>query len=292
MLIYNFTEDIFSIIDTAEKAYWIGFLYADGSVSGNSNSVYLALKEEDKYHLLNFEKFLNMSESCLKYQENTKSWHFTVAREKIHQDLIKIGFNNKKSYDKTLTVWNNIPDKFKKDFLLGLWDGDGSFIITEDKKQCASLISNNDNLINEIVKYINSNLGENFCKMKERTDGDPYPRIRICYNKAKEFGDWLYKNIDYPILNRKYEKYKQFHIGTKAHKGWSNPKTKGIICIETGNIYITAKECCINEFGIDSPGAINNIRAVCRKEREQTRNKHFRYLTQEEKEEIIKQWLI
>lgn len=228
-----------------------------------------------------------MSESCLKYQANTKSWHFTVTREKTHQDLINLGFTNDKSYDKTLTVWKNVPDKFKKDFLLGLWDGDGSFLITAEKKQCATLISNNDNLIVEIVNYINSNLGDEFCKVKERTEGDPYPRIRICYNKAKTFGDWLYNNVNYPILNRKYEIYKQFHIGSKSHKGWNNYQSKGILCIESGNIYPTAKECCLQEFGLENPGAANNIRAVCRGDRLQTRGKHFRYLTPEEREEFL-----
>lgn len=287
MIKYNFIEDIFSQIDTAEKAYWIGFLYADGPIGGESNTIYLALKAEDKYHLLNFEKFLNMSESCLKYQKNTNSWHFVVTREKTYQDLIKLGFTNNKSYDKTLNVWNNIPNNFKKDFLLGLWDGDGSFMITSENKQIAALISNNDILINEIANYINFTLGKDFCKIKERTPGDPYPRIRISYNKAKIFGDWIYKDISYPILNRKYNIYKQFHIGTKAHKGWDNCQTKGIICTDNGHIYTTAKECCLGEFGIDNPGAINNIRTVCRGERTQTRGKHFRYLTQKEKEEII-----
>lgn len=47
MIKYNFSESIFQTIDSPEKAYWLGFLYADGSISGNSNSVYLALKEED-----------------------------------------------------------------------------------------------------------------------------------------------------------------------------------------------------------------------------------------------------
>lgn len=26
---YNFNEDYFEVIDTEEKAYWLGFLYAD-----------------------------------------------------------------------------------------------------------------------------------------------------------------------------------------------------------------------------------------------------------------------
>lgn len=286
MLKYNFKEDIFSIIDCGQKAYWIGFLYADGSIESNSHTISCTLKEDDKEQLINFETFLNISESCLKYNNATHSWRFTVTRLKTYQDLINIGFTSEKSYDKTLIVWNHIPEKFKKDFLLGLWDGDGSFMITSDKKQKASLISNNDYLIWAIVKYINNNLGKDFCKIKPRIPSDPYPRIQIGYNKAKIFGDWLYKDINYPILQRKYNIYKQMHVGTKAHIGWDNNKTKGVICIDNGNKYATVKECCIAEFGIDNPGALNNIRLVCRGERKQTRGKHFRYMTEEERKEM------
>lgn len=73
-------------------------------------------------------------------------------------------------------------------------------------------------------------------------------------------------------------------IGSRSHFGWDNPKTKGIICLESGNRYVTAKECALGEFGIDNPGLINNIRAVCRGDRKSTKNKHFRYMTEEEKQ--------
>ncbi len=283
---YNFKENIFSNIDTSEKAYWVGFLYADGSISGNSNTIYLALKADDKQHLIDFENFLQMEESSLRYEEKTNSWHFSVTREQTYKDLVNLGFTNEKSYDTSLNVWNNIPNKFKKDFILGLWDGDGSFFISSEGKQYASLISNNDLLIETLTNYINSNVESELCNKKDRTPGDPYPRLRIYSNKAKIFGDWLYKDISYPILQRKYNIYKTFHIGTKAHNGWDNCKTKGILCIESGKKYITAKECCVSEFGIDNPGAINNIRAVCRGDRQQTRGKHFRYLTEEERKEM------
>lgn len=282
MIKYNFKEDIFSKIDTAEKAYWLGFLYADGSVSSNSNTVSIALKEEDKEHLLYFEKFLAMSQSSLKYDEKTKSYRFSVTREKIANDLKNLGFNAQKSYDVTTIVWDNIPELFKKDFILGLWDGDGSFSISKEGKKCASLISNNDLLIQTLVIYLNKIFGEDFCKAKERTEGDPYPRIRIYYNKVKIFGEWLYKDVAYPVLKRKKEKFLKMEFKEKAHFGWDNVKTKGIICLDNGNKYITAKECCLGEFGVDNPGAINGIRACCRGVNQTARGKHFRYMTEEE----------
>lgn len=50
--IAKFNENYFDVIDTSEKAYWLGFLYADGAVSsGSKNTVELSLKASDVKHL-------------------------------------------------------------------------------------------------------------------------------------------------------------------------------------------------------------------------------------------------
>ena len=33
MRMYDIDKDYFKVIDTEEKAYWLGFIYADGSIS-------------------------------------------------------------------------------------------------------------------------------------------------------------------------------------------------------------------------------------------------------------------
>ena len=76
-------------------------------------------------------------------------------------------------------------------------------------------------------------------------------------------------------------------FGKKVCKGFDNWLVKGILCIESNKIYVTAKECCLSEFGVDNPGTMNNIRSCCRGERNTTRNKHFRYLTETEREDYI-----
>lgn len=290
MIKYTFNENIFSVIDTPEKAYWAGFLYADGYLT-DQGLFGCALQEIDKAHLNKFLTFLEMpseeQEECIKYQANTSSYRINLGRKTTYQDLTNLGFSLDKSHEDNLNVWNNIPLIYKKIFILGFWDGDGSFSITPKGVQIASLISNNDSLIHTIVKYINKDLGENFASVKERTPGDPYPRIRFSQDKAKQFGDWLYeKNYDF-ILTRKYQQYKTFHeVRGHAHNGLSNPNTKGILCLETNQIYITAKECALKELNKTNPGAASNIRAVCRGERDSTGNKHFRYLTEEELEDF------
>jgi hypothetical protein len=62
-----FNENYFDKIDNSNKAYWLGFLYADGNVyvgkgkNGNTKggTVELSLKREDEYHLYNFATDIN-----------------------------------------------------------------------------------------------------------------------------------------------------------------------------------------------------------------------------------------
>ena len=42
---------IFETIDTEEKAYWLGFLYADGSVGSVESKIELGLAEQDFHHI-------------------------------------------------------------------------------------------------------------------------------------------------------------------------------------------------------------------------------------------------
>lgn len=289
MIKFIFNEKIFDDINTKEKAYWIGFLYADGYIVKQSCSFGLGLKESDKEHLENFLKFLQIQNdfnNVLHYDLKTHSYKIIIGRKHTYEALKNLGFTNTKSYDTNTKVWDNIPQDYKKDFILGIWDGDGSFGFSKSNRQLSSLISNNDNLIYKISEYINNHLGENFSKVKAKTPGDNYCRIRFSDNKAKIFGDWVYKDCVNCFLPRKYQKYQKMKIGNKSNKGFKNPITKGIYCEESKQIYVTAKECCKKEFGIENSGAINCIRACCRNEHKQTRNKHFRYLTQNEKEKI------
>ena len=49
-------ENIFQQIDSNNKAYWLGFLAADGSVKGNELSI--GLSSKDRGHLAKFLTFI------------------------------------------------------------------------------------------------------------------------------------------------------------------------------------------------------------------------------------------
>ena len=140
---YSLNEHYFDVIDSEDKAYFLGFLYADGCVekrSENSYRVKINLKDADRYIL---ERFAN----CLE------------TKQPIHSYISKcsIGYGNKYS---SLTVNSLIlakslinkgcfeckslilkfPDRklFKnpdliRHFIRGYFDGDGSVFISNEK---------------------------------------------------------------------------------------------------------------------------------------------------------------
>ena len=62
----KFDETIFDVIDTEEKAYWLGFIYADGSISSQTlknltrknYNFEISLQKHDMEHLYKFNKFM------------------------------------------------------------------------------------------------------------------------------------------------------------------------------------------------------------------------------------------
>ena len=62
----KFNNKVFDSIDTEEKAYWLGFLFADGSVSARDNQVELSLSSIDRGHLQKFRRFLESKNDLIK----------------------------------------------------------------------------------------------------------------------------------------------------------------------------------------------------------------------------------
>lgn len=127
-------ESFFEKIDSEEKAYWLGFILADGSIikTGSGNLVLsIGLKSSDDRHL---EKLLRSMQSgaLIKYhtRKNGKSLAcVTISSTKICNDLINLGCIRRKSWGHPIP---NISKDLIRHFIRGFVDGDGS--IYKDKK--------------------------------------------------------------------------------------------------------------------------------------------------------------
>ena len=63
-------SNYFETIDTEHKAYWLGFIYADGylSISGKTKRMGVSLCLKDKVHLQNFSKCIESNYPIHEYE--------------------------------------------------------------------------------------------------------------------------------------------------------------------------------------------------------------------------------
>lgn len=123
----------FSIIDSEEKAYWLGFLFTDGSVDhyGVTGRIRLQLQKIDVDILEKYKECLCLDCKIIEdKQRNLVSVEFTD--EQIFNDLSKYGIVPNKTYECKHIPFNKIPPQFLVHFIRGLYDGDGCLTMSED----------------------------------------------------------------------------------------------------------------------------------------------------------------
>ena len=87
---YKVNENYFENIDTKEKAYWLGFLYADGYV--RKGELRLKLKFSDKKHIKKFKKELKsehiIKDAIQKVKVNDKTYYSKCSSLSIYSTIL------------------------------------------------------------------------------------------------------------------------------------------------------------------------------------------------------------
>ena len=199
-------ENIFEIIDSEEKAYWLGFLYADGCVSSNRNTIEIGLAVIDKEHLEKFKKFIKSEHKIGLHQGKLgDSYRISIRSDKMKSDLIKLGCTPKKSLTLIFPNENQVPKNLIKHFIRGYFDGDGCISI--GKSEYVDLISTIEFLecIKDILLKINIKSTIIPLATKNR-DSNNYRLVLTNKQGRKDFLNYIYDNANI-YLDRKYEKF-------------------------------------------------------------------------------------
>lgn len=114
-------ENFFEIIDTEDKAYFLGLLAADGNISTKNGYISLELKHSDQYLVQKFSYCLCNQDITFK-RSNRNMFVFSICSKKIKQDLAKLNITSQKSLTLKLSPIN---DDLFHHFLRGYFDGDG-----------------------------------------------------------------------------------------------------------------------------------------------------------------------
>lgn len=205
---YEYDKNYFTNIDTNDKAYWLGFLYADGCVSeykkpnGKIHCMVLdiGLSDKDKQHLV---KFNNSLKSNIEIKHKTVSGcgtsRLTVCCTNMCRDLISHGCTPQKSL---ILEFPSLNDKLLPHFIRGYFDGDGCIYLGKYKYVINFVGTKNflTDLRNVLKEHNISG------PLKIYSKGNAYQMYIYGYNNLKEFYNYVYNDTDL-YLDRKYEKF-------------------------------------------------------------------------------------
>lgn len=133
---YNLNDNYFDTW-SEQKAYWLGFLAADGCVK--EHSVEFTLKQEDKNAVEQLKKDLSFERPVNTYVHKAKRKEYyccslCFTSEKIVEILSKNNIVPRKSF-LLKPFLKNIPENYKKPFIVRFFDGDGHIGKAGDKIQ-------------------------------------------------------------------------------------------------------------------------------------------------------------
>jgi transposase len=202
--IYGYDENFFEYIDSADKAYIVGFLMGDGCVYDREKSkrFKLDLQESDYQIIYDIAEKLNMVEA-LKLRARQKDTEqnkmsLVVNSTKMSDDLIKLGVVPRKT---GIEPWVDLKDeKLQWAFIRGLMDADGCVT-----KNGSIRFFNSEYLLTDLQSFLQSYGIESKVNPKVGC-------FELSVRKAgsEEMCKHLYNDGDLK-LNRKYDRLKRNH---------------------------------------------------------------------------------
>ena len=204
-------SDYFSNIDCPEKAYWLGFLFTDGSVDHyrNKGRIRLQLQVADVEILEKYKQDLNLDCSIIyDKRPNKQCASVEFTDEQIFNDLAKYGIVPNKTYECKHIYYENIPTEYLPAFALGLFDGDGGLTFSQNYTDVTlGFTSYYESTVQDFQYIIDTLLipkkesNKNFFTSAWHTQWRGRQQVL-------KILDYLYSNCP-RHLNRKYQKYLQ-----------------------------------------------------------------------------------
>lgn len=213
---YTLDEHWLDELDCEEKAYFLGYFYADGGNSIDRNQIRIKLNIEDKYILERFRSWFKSNRPLLPLDKNGEICTYKgckeldLTSEYLCRRLKELGAPATKSA--ILKFPDFIPEELMNHFIRGYFDGDGNISVFGNNKngelRANITITSSNYFIDGLYKYILNNLGIN--SRVDDCEGKVYKRLQIEKNReVKKFLDWMYKDATV-YLTRKCNDYIKF----------------------------------------------------------------------------------
>lgn len=196
-----FNYDYFEKIDSEEKAYWLGFIAADGNVREGKKSVNLfelSLKLSDSSHLEIFKDAINFKKPILKDHFRCR---LMLADVVFCRNLIDKGVVPRKSLILKFPTEEQVPTELIRHFIRGYFDGDGCISNPLKRAISVSLLGTND-----FLKKCLETIGHEDRKLIKDKRNTNVQMFILNGKNAINFLNLMYKDSNV-FLQRKYYRY-------------------------------------------------------------------------------------
>jgi DNA-binding transcriptional regulator WhiA len=206
---YTITDDYFKSIDSFDKAYFLGFLYADGSLNLQNYSVSLSLASKDLEILKLFKKYTKFSGNVVtrasKNKKHSDVSTVVIYNQDFYNNALLTGLTPRKSLTISFPTIEVLPKELYWHFIRGYFDGDGCICRTSQNKLSFSVLGTNKLLlkITEIFESVGISKRNIYQKGKENV-------FYFSTSKKRDLqliGKYMYDNKSDCFLQRKYDKF-------------------------------------------------------------------------------------
>jgi hypothetical protein len=205
---YKYDEHYFDIIDSEDKAYFLGLLFADGHNSAN-NCIRLSLHKKDIDIIQVFLKKLNANVPIKFTGPDKKMATVNIFSKHMSETLRSYGMSSNKYFSFNFP---EILEELNVHFIRGYFDGDGSVfsskIKTYNLKYTFTITGNYETLL-KIQNILCNKLGLKKIKMQKRYKHKLKSSVHFSYTgnrQVKLIRDFLYKDATV-YLKRKHSKF-------------------------------------------------------------------------------------
>lgn len=205
---------IFDTIDVPEKAYWLGFMLADGCIAksaGTYRTIRVSLQKRDEGHLRLLADFLGYKGEFFDDLRDNHPRKVMVFNDVIMtRILLQLGWLDYKN-GINFEIINTVPDFLLHHFVRGYFDGDGCISSQKRKHRrkrrwYSNIVCKFDGALNKINCRIAA-VGGPFTQVKPRKS--VYELRWANRGNVAKFGNFIYSDNSVR-LERKYTRWLEF----------------------------------------------------------------------------------
>lgn len=196
-------------IDTEEKAYWLGFFYADAYNNEKLGRLVVELQENDRTHLKKCAKFFGQPREPFKQMKNKGkyvAYRLELNSKYLSKSLADKGCHQSKSFNILFPDW--LDADLVRHFVRGYFDGDGCIYVHQDQLGI-EIISTKEMIMSLSALFKTSADVNPHTSHPKRYTNNTYRMDFGGSRQVKRFCDWIYKDATI-YLDRKYDLFQSY----------------------------------------------------------------------------------